>query len=443
MDWLGKVHIGRTKTTRFFESSSTILPRGGVFLNEFDIVIKNAKISENTILDIGIKNSKIQKLGKLDDGVNTIDAEGRFVLNGFVNSHCHLDKSNLLDKMGQGQFGKSLEENRRLLKELKSTYSKKDIEARASIAIDKMLAKGVTAIRTQVDVDPTCGLVPLQALLEIKKKYEDKVSIEISAFPQEGVIGDEKNELMEKAIEKGANVVGGLPLVEDKSNQKKHLNTIFEIAKKYGKPLDIQVDESNDPRTSILPELIKKTSEEKLFNQVNVTHAIALSRFPTKTALGYIDEMARLGMSVIVTPSANMITRFVEESDVWMRPSNSITRVTELCDKGIKISLGTDNIRDIFYPFGNCSMIRELHMLISATRMTSKDHIEKAFEMATKNGAELLGLNYGIESGKDADLIITNSFSKIDILNNDEIVPCTIKNGKIQYIDKSILRGDN
>ncbi|HOG74575.1 MAG TPA: amidohydrolase family protein [Methanofastidiosum sp.] len=412
-------------------------------MSEFDIIIKNAKINENTISDIGIRNGAIEKLGKLENGLKTIDAEGKFVLNGFVNSHCHLDKSNLLDKMGEGQFGKSLEENRRLLKELKSTYSKKDIQGRASIAIEKMLAKGVTAIRTQVDVDSTCGLVPIEALLQVKKKYEGRVSIEISAFPQEGVVGDEKNELMEKAIEKGANVVGGLPLVEDKTNQKKHLNLIFEIAKKYGKSLDIQVDESNDPRTSILPELIKKTSEEKFFNRVNVTHAISLSRFPTQKALGYIDEMARLGMSVIVTPSANMITRFVEESDVWMRPSNSITRVTELCDKGIQVSLGTDNIRDIFYPFGNCSMIRELHMLISATRMTSKDHIDKAFEMATINGAKLLGLNYGIEPGKDADLIITNSFSKIDILNNDEIVPCTIKNGKIQYIDKSILRGDN
>lgn len=412
-------------------------------MKEFDIVIKNAKISENNVCDIGIKNGIILDFGKLENGLKTIDAGSRFVLNGFVNSHCHLDKSNLLDRMAEDQFGKSLEENRKLLRELKSSYSKKDIKDRASKAVEKMISKGVTAIRTQVDVDPTCGLVPLEALLEIKKKYEDIVLIEISAFPQEGVIGDEKIGLMEKAIEKGANVVGGLPLVEDKSNQKIHLDNIFDIAKKYGKSLDIQVDESNDPRSSILPELIKKTREEKFYNRVNVTHAISLSRFPTQTALGYIDEMARLGMSVIVTPSANMTTRFVEETDVWMRPSNSITRVTELCDKGIHVSIGTDNIRDIFYPFGNCSIIRELHMLISATRMTTKDHIDKVFEMATKNGAELLGLKYGLEPGKNADIIITNSFSKIDILNNDEIIPCTIRNGEIQYLDEAILRRNN
>lgn len=80
-----------------------------------------------------------------------------------------------------------------------------------------------------------------------------------------------------------------------------------------------------------------------------------------------------------------------------MRPSNSITRVTELFDNGINIAIGTDNIRDIFYPFGNCSMIRELHMLISATRMTTREYIDGAISMATTNGAKLLGLNYGIE----------------------------------------------
>jgi len=82
-------------------------------------------------------------------------------------------------------------------------------------------------------------------------------------------------------------------------------------------------------------------------------------------------------------------------------------------------------------------------MLISATRMTTKDHIDKVFEMATKNGAELLGLKYGLEPGKNADIIITNSFSKIDILNNDEIIPCTIRNGEIQYLDEAILRRNN
>ena len=342
-------------------------------MSEFSLVIKNARINDTTISDIGINNGKIEKIGKLKDGKTNIDANKHYVISGFVNSHCHLDKSNLLDKMTEDHLGKTLEENRLLLKKLKSSYSESDIEKRATDTIERMLSKGITAIRTQVDVDPTAGLVPVKSLLKLKEKFKDRVYLEISAFPQEGVVDEAKRELMEKAIELGADVVGGLPLVEEKGNEKRHLEILFELAKQYNKKLDIQVDETNDPRMSILPEVIKKTEEENFNGRVTVTHAIALSRFPTEKAIQMIQQMKALKINVIVTPSANMITRFAEINDLWIRPSNSITRVTELYDNGINVALGTDNVRDIFYPFGNCSMIRELHMLVSATRMTTRD----------------------------------------------------------------------
>ena len=413
--------------------------KGGINLSEFSLVIKNARINDTTISDIGINNGKIEKIGKLNNGETNIDANKHYVISGFVNSHCHLDKSNLLDKMTEDHLGKTLEENRLLLKKLKSSYSESDIEKRATDTIERMLSKGITAIRTQVDVDPTAGLVPIKSLLKIKNKFKDRVYLEISAFPQEGVVDEEKRELMEKAIELGADVVGGLPLVEEKGNEKRHLEILFEIAKQYNKDLDIQVDETNDPRMSILPEVIKKTKEENFNGRVTVTHAIALSRFPSEKAMQMIQQMKALNINVIVTPSANMITRFAEINDLWIRPSNSITRVTELYDNGINVAIGTDNVRDIFYPFGNCSMIRELHMLVSATRMTTRDYIDAAISMATTNGAKLLGLNYGIEEGRQADIIITDGMSKLDILNSDETIPCVIKNGNILSLDRNKL----
>ena len=412
-------------------------------MSEFSLVIKNARINDTTISDIGINNGIIEKIGKLKDGNTIIDANKHYVLSGFVNSHCHLDKSNLLDKMTEDHLGKTLEENRILLKKLKSSYSSSDIERRATDTIEKMLSKGITAIRTQVDVDPTAGLTPIKSLLKLKEKYKNRAYIELAAFPQEGVVDEAKRDLMEKAMELGADVVGGLPLVESKGNERKHLEILFELAKQHNKNLDIQVDETNDPRMAILPEVLKKTKEENFQGRVTVTHAIALSRLPTEKAKEIIDQMKALKINVIVTPSANMITRFAEVNDLWIRPSNSITRVTELYDNGINVAIGTDNVRDIFYPFGNCSMIRELHMLVSATRMTTRGYIDGAISMATTNGAKLLGLNYGIEEGRQADIIITDGMSKLDILNSDEIIPCVIKNGNILSLDENKFQRRN
>ncbi|NYT03104.1 MAG: amidohydrolase family protein [Candidatus Methanofastidiosa archaeon] len=412
-------------------------------MSEFSLVIKNARINDTTISDIGINNGIIEKIGKLKGGNTIIDANKHYVLSGFVNSHCHLDKSNLLDKMTEDHLGKTLEENRILLKKLKSSYSSSDIERRATDTIEKMLSKGITAIRTQVDVDPTAGVIPIKSLLKLKEKYKDRAYIELAAFPQEGVVDEAKRDLMEKAMELGADVVGGLPLVESKGNERKHLEILFELAKQHNKNLDIQVDETNDPRMAILPEVLKKIKEENFQGRVTVTHAIALSRLPTEKAKEIIDQMKALKVNVIVTPSANMITRFAEVNDLWIRPSNSITRVTELYDNGINVAIGTDNVRDIFYPFGNCSMIRELHMLVSATRMTTRGYIDGAIAMATTNGAKLLGLNYGIDEGRQADIIITDGISKLDILNSDETIPCVIKNGNILSLDENKFQRRN
>ena len=192
-------------------------------MSEFSLVIKNARINDTTISDIGINNGIIEKIGKLKDGNTIIDANKHYVLSGFVNSHCHLDKSNLLDKMTEDHLGKTLEENRLLLKKLKSSYSSSDIERRATDTIEKMLSKVITAIRTQVDVDPTAGVIPIKSLLKLKEKYKDRAYIELAAFPQEGVVDEAKRDLMEKAMELGADVVGGLPLVESKGNERKQI----------------------------------------------------------------------------------------------------------------------------------------------------------------------------------------------------------------------------
>ena len=80
-----------------------------------ELVIGNALIpGSSTAVDIRLKRGLIAEIGSL--GGCDLDAGGRLVAPGFVNAHTHLDKADLLSKMKPGQFGRSLEENRELLK---------------------------------------------------------------------------------------------------------------------------------------------------------------------------------------------------------------------------------------------------------------------------------------------------------------------------------------
>lgn len=395
-----------------------------------EALIQSAEESSQT--DICINSGEICDIGRpLEYQADEyIEAGGKLVSPGFANAHTHLDKSDLLSRMTPDQFGYSLEQNRQLIRQFKKNYTVSEVKERAVKVALEMLAQGTTAIRTQVDVDPTAGLTPLKALLELKEELVDKITIQICAFPQEGVLKEGAYKLLEGAMQEGADLLGGLPLVEEGlENQRRHIDLLFELAMKYDKHLDVQVDESNDPKDFILPYLVEKTLMEGYQGRVAATHAISLAAVEDAAAMPVMEKMAEAKMTVIVTPSCNLITRFPAQPG--SRPHNSITRIKELSRAGVKVALGTDNIRDVFYPLGNGSMIREMHVLATTTRLSGVKDIDAVLDMATLNAAELLGLDYGVEKGKTADLLVTAADSKRDLICGPENIPVIIKNGRM------------
>jgi len=393
------------------------------------LLLKNAIIvGHSTPRDILIQDGLITEIGDLKG--RGLDVGGRLVTSGFVNIHTHLDKADLLSRMRPEEFGKSLEENRELLKSYKRNYTVPEIRERAGRVIDGFVENGVTALRTQVDVDATGGLKPLEALVGLRD--EGRLRMQVCAFPQQGVVDEKNRGMVEAALESGADLLGGLPLVEKtREEQAQHIEVLFELARKYDVDLEVQVDESNNPEDFMLPLLAQKTIEYGWVGRVSATHCISLSAQDDGVARETIKLMVEAGLNVIVTPSANLITQFRVPEGVHPRPNNSITRVKELLEAQVNVALGTDNVRDIFYPLGNCSILREMHVLAAATRMTRADDPANLFNMASANGARIMGLDYGVREGALADLVVLNAGSLRGALNGAANVPYVIGGGRL------------
>ena len=56
---------------------------------------------------------------------------------------------------------------------------------------------------------------------------------------------------------------------------------------------------------------------------------------------------------------------------------------------GLIVSLGTDNIQDIYKPFNDGDMWNELHFLLEAQRMYDLDVLS---DIASINGLKILGI---------------------------------------------------
>jgi dihydropyrimidinase len=65
-------------------------------MNEYDLVIRGGTVAtaaDMTLCDVGIKDGAVAALGKnLGSAIREIDASGRFVLPGGIDSHCHIEQ---------------------------------------------------------------------------------------------------------------------------------------------------------------------------------------------------------------------------------------------------------------------------------------------------------------------------------------------------------------
>src|SRR2546430_4667712 len=65
-------------------------------MSDYDLVIRSGTVgtaADTTVCDIGIKDGIVSTLGKqIGSGAREIDASGRLVLPGGIDSHCHIEQ---------------------------------------------------------------------------------------------------------------------------------------------------------------------------------------------------------------------------------------------------------------------------------------------------------------------------------------------------------------
>ena len=196
-----------------------------------DIIIRNARISDKENLkDVAVKDGKIIKIEEniAEKASEEIDADGRVLIPGLVESHIHMDKALIADRL-PNRSG-TLAEAIKVTAELKPTFTKEDVEERATKVLMMLIQHGITHIRTHSEFDPSQGFTGFETILKLKEKFKNVVDIQVVAFPQEGIFktpGTEK--MMYEAMEMGADAVGGIPYNDAPANE--HIDLVFEIAK--------------------------------------------------------------------------------------------------------------------------------------------------------------------------------------------------------------------
>jgi cytosine/adenosine deaminase-related metal-dependent hydrolase len=261
-----------------------------------------------------------------------------------------------------------------LYKHLKENYTFDDLFERISRGVEKMIAQGVTYCRTLVDADSIVKTLPVEAALEVKKKYKDRIKFEIGVQPLQGVLDEESRKYFIKACEL-ADLVGGLPS-KDRPTPEKHLDIIMSIAKDMNKRLDVHVDQENNPLEIETELLARKTIEHGLEGRVSGVHAISVAAKPVHEQERILSIVKDAGVNIIVCPSAALSMKQLEMNAPL---HNSIAPVARMLEMGVNVYLGVDNVYDLFMPLVDGDMWFECRVLMEACRFYN---IQKVAEIA-------------------------------------------------------------
>lgn len=399
-----------------------------------DILIRSAKLLDGQVSDIGIDKGKIVDVCKKDIShvKIEIDAKERLVVPAFVEPHIHLDKANILDGVRPNKTG-TLKEAIEIIWEKKRNYTADDIVSRGSKVLERAIKNGTLSMRTHVDVDTIGELKPLEGVLALREKYKEYVDIQIVAFPQEGIYKNKGcDKLMRQAMEKGADVVGGMPANENTDKDSlRHIKMVFDLAQEFDADVDMHVDETDDPSCKTLEMLVDETITRGWQGRVTAGHTCALAAYDDVYANYVMDKVLEAKVHMITNPATNLMLQGRNDKQPIRR---GITRVKELLNRGINMSFGQDCVRDTFYPFGSADMLKVALITAHAAQMSLPAERNKLMDMVTYDAASILGLKeYGLISGNQADIVIIDAKTVDEAIRLAPLRSYVIRKGHILY----------
>lgn len=391
-----------------------------------NLIMTNVRPMGADATSITITKGRITGYGEAArEDADTLDGGGAILIPGLVEAHTHLDKTLLGMPWYHNDVGPRLIdkiENERTQKRLLGIDPARQSGRQALLSS----SLGSTHIRSHVDVDTDLGLAGIEGVLETREKLRDIIDIEIVAFPQSGMLVRPGTvALMDQAMKLGAQVVGGLDPSAIDRDPKGHLDVVFELAERYGRPVDIHLHETGELGAFSMELIVERTKALGMQGHVTVSHAFCLGMPDQDYVAALIGALAEARVHILTTAPA----------------FKSVPPVKRLMDAGVVVGAGSDGVRDTWGPYGNADMLERAVFVGLRNNFRRDDEVAMALETCTHGGARMMEReNYGLDPGCSADLVLLDGETLAEAVVARRPRKAVIKSGRIVAQDgKSIM----
>ncbi|BFM24812.1 amidohydrolase family protein [Microbacterium sp. che218] len=365
--------------------------------------LRGVRLTSGALVDIALDGDEVLAVvpaGSPLPGTDgeVLDLDGYLVTAAGAEPHAHLDKSQSWDAI-QPAFG-DLERAIESWHAFAATLDEDDTLRRARSTALRMLASGITSVRTHVDLlRGEDALVGVRALVRLREELDGLMDIELVALGGPNI----PDAVFEAALDAGVDLVGGAPHLAD--DPIADLERLIALARRRDVGLDLHTDESlaGADTLAAYARLVAGWNRPR-----TAGHCVRLSMMPATDLAALADEVRAADIGVIALPITNLYLQGWEADHAVPR---GIAPIGRLKAAGVRVAAGADNVRDPFNPVGRCDHLETASLLVAAGHLAPAD----ALDAVTTGARDVMNLPFaGPVAGARADLVAVRAASMGD-----------------------------
>ncbi|GGE68515.1 amidohydrolase [Priestia taiwanensis] len=364
----------------------------------------------------GIISQIVPSTTPLIDELPKKNARHLLALPSFIEKHCHLDKTLLGNPWRAVQPASSLFERFDIEKNTLPTLPT-TMKERAENLLETLLQAGSTHVRTHVDIYEEVGIRHLETIQEALATYEGKLSHEIVAFPQHGLLRNNCKESVREALRNGAGLIGGVDPATVDGNMEASLHEMMELAVEANADVDLHLHDGGQLGLATIKRLAELTEDAGWQGRVAVSHAFALGDMAGQQAEEMAHMLAELDITIITSVPLN----------------GSVPPVNFLHAKQVQVAAACDNIFDSWSPFGNGDILERAGRL--AERFGRKTERELAETLGFITGGvtplDKDGNQIWPKVGDEANIVFVEASCSAEAIARRAKRPVVMYKGKI------------
>jgi cytosine/creatinine deaminase len=364
---------------------------------------------EDGLHDVVVDSGRIAALERASGGLPE-----HITLPAFADLHVHADRAYARGPRPATSLADAIEEVQRI----RASATHEDIVDRARRLFERSLSHGTLRVRTHVDVDSVVGERPMRAVAEARANFEGRLEVSIVAFATAKMdpASPEAPGRLSAAVRAGADMVG--TVIPFHPDPKASIDALLDHAGSLGVPADVHIDETVDPEVIWVDYLAGRCLERGVVAAVSVGHCCSLSSVPRDVATSTIERLAAAQITVIVLPATNL---YLQDRGSGTPRRRGLTLVRELIDAGVPVRFASDNVGDVFYPYGDADPLEAAFLASIAAHVDDED-------------ALLAGICDGrsrVMVGDPADVVVVPAGSVAEALARRPGRRTVIKGGRI------------